>query len=200
MQESIEQDQTQEQDTEVADCAEEITGTFEAAFNLLIQRRERQIAAENAPLDREIESLARESATIEDDLRNLEGLLESKTRIAQHEADQLRLAGKHAEAEAKLEEMRAAQHAPKAMRARQQELERRAAAVAEEKEEISQSTLDAFFKESQTIIRGGESLFSLLNRVEQYLRQERRGFVSDNALADLTSEWSSGNRLYGGRR
>jgi Skp family chaperone for outer membrane proteins len=177
---TIEQNQTETPDTEIADAAALLAQQCKDCFQLLVKRRCAARDAGYKPLDAEFMRLAEESANIEDAAQNLQELLRAK-------------------AAAKLAEQREAEEAPKAMRVRQQELERRSADIEEEKEEISQSTLDAFFKESQTIIRAGESLFWLLNQIEAYLRQERRGFVSDNALADLTTEWQAGNRWYGGR-
>jgi hypothetical protein len=196
---TIEQNQTETPDTEIADAAALLAQQCKDCFQLLVKRRCAARDAGYKPLDAEFMRLAEESANIEDAAQNLQELLRAKARAAQSEHDRLLLLGDREGAAAKLAEQREAEEAPKAMRVRQQELERRSADIEEEKEEISQSTLDAFFKESQTIIRAGESLFWLLNQIEAYLRQERRGFVSDNALADLTTEWQAGNRWYGGR-
>jgi anthranilate/para-aminobenzoate synthase component I len=193
------------QDTEIEDAAASLTQHFEDCFQLLVNRRNAARDAGYKPLDEEIMHLAEESGTIEDDLRNLEGLLESKVRVAQHEADELRLAGQHGEAEERLEEMRAAQQAPEAMRARQQELEQRAQAIEEEKRKIDERTLSTFFEEAKPLIRAGEGLFFLLDRVEAYLQQETPGYVSNNLLNALTSDeggaaWRSGQKWYRGRR
>jgi hypothetical protein len=205
-------------DTEIQDVCEEIGGTLEAAFDLLIERRDRQYAAAIAPLDAEREALEQESASIEEAAHNLELLLPAKARIAQNEADQLTVAGKSEEAKAKLEEMRQAESAPGAMRARQREIANRIEAIEAEKQTAARRIFASWHEDCQAIIRPIEhGLFVvLLDGLQKsfYDFQTRTNTAGDGVLntlfklghiTDLTAgerspEWASGNRWYGGRR
>ena len=76
----IEQLDSQTQDTEIRDVAEEIGDILQAAFDVLIQRRDRQYAAAIEPLNAERDTLTQESASIEEARVNLERLLPAKAR------------------------------------------------------------------------------------------------------------------------
>lgn len=152
MQSAIEQ----EQDTEIEDVCEKIGGTFEQAFAMLIERRDGQYAASIAPLDAEAGELAQEHAAIEEAASGLEKLLPAKARLAQYEADQLTVAGKIEEAEAKREEQRQAEAAPAAMRERQSEIARRIEAIVEEKRTCARRLFEPWYAECQSVIRAAE--------------------------------------------
>jgi hypothetical protein len=202
----------QDQSTEIEDIAEEITGTLAEAFDILIARREAALATAIAPLDAEIESLTREHGAIEEAAHNLELLLPAKARIAQNEADQLTVAGKSEEAKAKLEEMRQAESAPGAMRARQSEIADRVEEIEGEKRDMARRIFRPWFTELLPVVRAAEhGLFiTLLDGLEESCRQYevQTGAsmidVLGHTFASLTAdehsrEWGSGQRWYQGR-
>jgi hypothetical protein len=127
----------QTQDTEITDVVEEIGGTLQAAFDLLIERRDRQYAAAIEPLDAERDTLELESASIGEARRNLERLLPAKAREAQRAADALMVAGRHDAAQLKLTEAEEAANAPAAMTERQREISTRCEAIDREKGAIA---------------------------------------------------------------
>ncbi len=203
----------QTQDTEITDVVEEIGGTLQAAFDLLIERRDRQYAAAIEPLDAERDTLELESASIGEARRNLERLLPAKAREAQRAADALMVAGRHDAAQLKLTEAEEAANAPAAMTERQREISTRCEAIDREKGAIARRIFDQWFSDAQHVIRAAEhGLFvTLLNGVEDSMidYQARTGtgetliklFHITNLTADERSaEWAAGNRWYGGRR
>jgi hypothetical protein len=224
MQEEMTQDHSAEienPDTEVEDCADEIVGTLEAAFDLLIERREAALTAAGAPLDAEKESLRQEYTSIGEAAQSLELLLPAKARIAQSEADQFTVVGKSEEAKAKLEEMRQAENAPEVMRARQREIAARIQALEAEKQSAARTIFETtWYSEAQSVVRAAErGLFcTLLDGLKAsfYEYQERTGtggtldrpfsfLVKDLHLQNLTAperseEWQAGSRWYGGGR
>lgn len=207
------------QDNEVADIAEEITGTAEGAYTVLLERREAARAAAFAPLDAEAQSLRTEYGAIEEAAHSLETLLPAKARVAQAEADKLTLAEKPAEAALKLEEMREAERAPEAMRERQRAIRDRLSAIETEKRDAARRVFESWYAEAQSVVRAAErGLFcTLLDGLKAsfYEYQERHGLVGtldqpysflvkDHHLANLTAdersaEWNSGSRWYAGR-
>jgi len=116
------QPQGNSHDSEISDMAEEMSGIMQAAFDLLIQRRDERYAAAIEPLDTERDTLEQESTSIQEARVNLELLLPAKAREAQRAADALLVAGNHQEATAKLSEAQDAANAPAAMAARQREI------------------------------------------------------------------------------
>ena len=203
--------QLETQDTEVTGMAEEIGGIMEAAFDVLIQRRDRQFAAAVEPLDAEEESLKDESASIQEARTNLEKLLPAKAREAQRAADALLLDGKREEAQAKIAEMEEATNAPAAMTGRQQEISARCEAIEQEKKAIARRIFESWYPDAQRVIRAAERglLVILLDGVEDSMNdyQARTGetliklFHRTNLTApERSPEWTAGNRWYGGGR
>jgi hypothetical protein len=205
-----------QRDDEVFDAAEEVGGTLQAAFDLLIERRDRQYAEAIAPLDAESETLELECASIGEARVNLELLLPAKAREAQRAADALLLAGKHEEAAAKLTEAEDAANAPEAMKERQREISARIEAIEAEKQAAARRIFSTWYAETQTVVRAAErGLFcTLLDGLKAsfYEYQERTGtggtldrphntLIKLSTLTDLTAperseEWTAGNRWY----
>jgi hypothetical protein len=206
-------------DGEIQDVCGEITGTAEAAFDTLIERRDRQYADAIEPLNAEEKSLRQEYASIEEAAASLELLLPATAREAQREADRLAVAGQHAEARAKLAEAEQAANAPGAMRQRQQEIGVRLTAIEEERKTIARRIFETWYAECQAVVRAGETglFITLLDSLKAsfYEYQERTGtggtldrpfsfLVKDSLIQNLTApdrsqEWVSGSRWYGGR-
>jgi hypothetical protein len=209
-------EQLETQDTEVQDVAEEIGGTLQAAFDLLVERRDREYADAIEPLDAESETLEQESASIGEARVNLERLLPAKAREAQRAADALLLAGRHEEATAKLTEAEEATNAPAAMSERQREISARIEAIEAEKQAAARRIFSTWYAEVQIVVRAAErGLFcTLLDglRASFYEYQERTGtagtldrphntLVKLSTLTNLTAperspEWTAGNRWY----
>ena len=215
----IEQLDSQIQDTEVQDVAEEIGGILQAAFDVLIHRREAAFATAIEPLDAEKESLTQEHVAIEEARVNLERLLPARSRVAQSEADALLLAGKHEAAQVKLAEAEEAANAPAAMTERQREISARIEAIEREKKTIARRIFESWYADVKHIIRAAEhGLFvTLLNGVEDSMIdfRTRTGTTSPNGLTgglfhsghvvgltanDRSPEWQAASRWYGGRR
>lgn len=208
----------QQEDTEISDAAEQLTETFEAVFDLLVQRRDSQYAAEIAPLDVEQAQLRQEHGSIGMAAHNLELLLPAKARIAQSEADQLTVAGNSEEAKTKLAEMLQAERAPEAMRARQREIFNRIEAIEVEKQNAARRIFETHFAEVQTAIRAAErglfvalldglkqSFFDFEQRTGTYAKGVgqsglfNRWHLSDLTAPERSEEWQAGTRWYGGR-
>ena len=198
-------------DDEIQGMAVQIGGTLEAAFALLIERRDRQYAEAIEPLDAERETLEQESAAIRETRVNLERLLPAKAREAQRAADALLLAGKHKEAAAKLTEAEVAANAPAAMTDRQREISARCEAIEQEKKAIARRIFESWYPDAQRVIRAAEHglLVILLDGVEDSMNdyQARTGETliklahRTNLTADERSpEWQAANRWYGGGR
>jgi len=203
--------QFERQATEVVDMAEEISGTLQSAFDVLIERRDQQYADAIAPLDAERDTLEQESTSIAEARRNLERLLPAKAREAQRAADALLLAGKHEESTAKLTEAEDAANAPAAMIGRQREISARCEAIEQEKKAIARRIFESWYPDAQRVIRAAEHglLVILLDGVEDSMNdyQARTGEPliklshRTNLTADERSpEWQAGNRWYGGGR
>ena len=203
--------QHETQDTEVTDMAEEIGGTLEAAFALLIERRDRHYADAIEPLDVERDTLEQESASIGEARVNLERLLPAKAREAARAADALLLAGKREASEAKLAEAAEAANAPEAMKERQREISARCEAIEQEKKAIARRIFESWYPDAQRVIRAAEHglLVILLDGVEDSMNdyQARTGetliklFHRTNLTApERSPEWTAGNRWYGGGR
>ena len=207
-------------DTEIRDVCEELHVTVEAAFNLLIQRRDTALAAANEPLDAEKSALKEESAAIATAAENLKALLPAQAREAQRQADALLLDGKHEAAQAKIAEQHEAEAAPETMRTRQQAITARLSAIEGEKRDIARRVFAQWYAELQTVIRPVETgLFVRLldsGLAEMRAFQEKHGLVGtladpyaflvkDSHIAQLTAperseEWQAGNRWYRGGR
>jgi hypothetical protein len=191
------------QDTEIQDCAEEITGTLEAAFDLLLDRRDRQYAAAIAPLDVEEQLLRQEDAAIDEKARKHESTLASAARIARFEADRLTLEGESEKAAVKLEEMREAERAPANLRARQEEISNRIAAIEAEKSEVKARCDREFYADAQRIVRASERAFflTLLDGIEKVLLPTDL-WRNVNARINLTAPesgeiWRAAQKWYG---
>jgi hypothetical protein len=205
-------------DTEVEDCADEIVGTLEAAFDLLIERREAALAAAIKPLDTEEQSLRQEYGSIGSAARTLELLLPARKREAEREADRLLLDGKPEEARAKIAESEEARTAPEAMKGRQREISARIEAIAGERQAIARRVFETWYGELQHVIRAAErGLFIELldkSRDEMFAFQTRTNTTSPNGLTgglfhsghvvgltadDRSPEWVSSQRWYASR-
>ena len=213
--------QLETQDTEVTDMAEEVGDILQAAFDLLIERRDRQYADAIEPLDAERDALENESASIGEARRNLEQLLPAKAREAQRAADALLLAGKHEAATAKLTEAEDAANAPAAMAERQREISARIEAIEAEKQAAARRIFASWYEDCKAIIRPIEhGLFVVvLDGLQQSfydfqtrtntggtLERPHNTLVKLSTLQNLTAperseEWTAGNRWYsaGGR-
>lgn len=205
--------ENQIQDTEVQDMAEEIGGTLQAAFDLLIERRDREYAQAVEPLDAERDTLEMESVSIGEARRNLELLLPAKAREAQRASDVLMLAGKHEGAEAKLQEAEDAANAPAAMTERQREISTRCEAIEQEKKAIARRIFASWYPDAQRVIRAAEHglLVTMLNGVEDAMNDYEARTGTGGTLIKLShhtnltadersAEWMAGNRWYGGGR
>jgi hypothetical protein len=199
--------------------AEYIGQAIVEARDKLLAERDAQIAAANAPLHSERESLLKERAAIEEAKAELELLLPAKARQAQREADALLVAGRAAEAKAKLEEMRQAESAPETMRTRQLAISARIDAIDREEKAIAKTVFETWYAELQHVIRAAEhGLFiELLDAALAEMRayQERHGLVGtladpygflvkdfhiQNLTADGRSqEWALAQQWYRGR-
>jgi HD-GYP domain-containing protein (c-di-GMP phosphodiesterase class II) len=197
----------QQQDTFLDDAAEFLSEQFEAAFAILIERRDDAYAKAVATLDDERMTLARESVEIEEAAGNLESLLAAKEREANRQADSLLLDGKQEEAQAKLTEAEAARNAPGAMRDRQREIEARYRAIEDEKEVAAHRVAEAWLAECQKITRAAEHgyFITLLDGLKQSLSEfkQRTGTVAYDSrfqnisIRDLTADAGSEERNSG---
>jgi hypothetical protein len=205
---------------EVQNVCEEITGTVEAAYDVLLKRRDTAFVVAIAPLGKERESLEKERDSIAETAHNLSALLPAKEREAQRQADVLLLSGQLEAAQAKLAEMEEAKAAPRAMEARQREIDLRLTAIEEDRRAAARRVFEGWYGECQAVIRASEhGLFcTLLDGLKAsfYEYQERTGtggtidqpysfLVKDSHLENLTSdertsEWTSASRWYSGRR
>src|SRR5271157_4057038 len=134
-------------DDEIQDTCNDLTEAVEAAFDLLIERLEAARASAVAPLEGEIESLAREYAAISESKRTLESLLPAKAREAQRAADALLIKGKRAAAESRLREAQAAQAAPAQMEERLLNLSTRIEEIRAEKRGRARDIFNGWFAE-----------------------------------------------------
>ena len=209
-----------EQDTEFRNVCEQIGGTAEGAYELLIERREAALTAAIQPLDAEKETLIKEFRAIEEASADLAKILPTRAREAQREADRLLLEGKHEEAETKMQEAQEAANAPATMTERQREISSRLEAIDAERKVAAKRIFEQWYSELQQVIRASEhGLFIELldkSRDEMYSFQERHGLggtlqqpfgflIKDFHLSGLTAaerseEWTSGNRWYKGRQ
>lgn len=205
-------------DTRAEEMAERVASTFTETFAALIERRDAKYAEATAPLDAEAESLRHEHAAIGEAAENLSDLLPARQRESQRAADVLLLAGKHEEAAAKLEEMREAEGAPEAMRARQSGISARIEAIAGEKKIIAKRVFQEWYGECVTVHRAIERahFIGFLDGLKQaFFDFEQRtdtfakgvgdpGLFTVGHLTGLTAderseEWQAGTRWYAGR-
>jgi hypothetical protein len=217
MAEQLETAEQQEQDTEIQSVVAEITATLQAAFDILIQRRDSVYAAAIAPLEIERENLAKEYAAITEAGQSLAELLPAKARIAEAEHDRLLLAGDREGAAKRLAEQKEAEHAAEAMRARQQEIFSRIEAIREEKKGQARRIFANWYLDCQKVVRPVErGLFVvILDGLQKsfYDFQSSTDTAGDGVntlfnighIAGLTSderseEWKAGQRWYRGRR
>jgi len=209
-----------DQPAEIEKIRAGISGTVEAAFDLLLERREAALAAALSPLDEEEKSLRKEYGEIGAAARNLELLLPAKAREAQRQADALLLEGKQEEAATKIAEAEEARTAPESMKERQGEITERLEAIAGERQVIAKHIFEPWYAELQHVIRAAEhGLFiELLDKAQDAMyayqtRHELQGtledpygfLIKDFHLSGLTSrersaEWASSQRWYGDRR
>jgi hypothetical protein len=195
------------EDTFLDDAAEFLSEQFEAAFDILIERRDDAYNSAVAGLDSERMALAREFAEVEKAIGNLEPLLAAKDREANRQADSLLLDGKQEEAHAKQTEAEQAAAAPGMMRARQREIEARYQAIEGEKETIARRVAEAWLAECQKITRAAEHgfLITLLDGLKQSLAafKQRTGTVAYDSrfqnisIRDLTADAGSEERSSG---
>ena len=205
-------EQQEEQDTEVQDVCEELTGTIEAARDVLLERRDRQYADAIAPLESEQAQLRQEHARIGQAAQALAELLPARARTAQAEHDRLLLAGDREGAAAKLAEQKEAEAAPGAMHQRQREILARIDALDREKQAAASSIFESWLTECQAVVRSVErGLFcELLNGIESsvFAFQAQTGTQLVDAMHNIfnrltaderSEEWKSGHKWYGGR-
>lgn len=203
--------------TDVADIALEITGTLQHAFDTLIARRDRQFAEAVKPLDVEAARLEAESADLLGQRDELLRLLDARRRVSQYESDSLLLSGKDSEAKEKLEEMKLAEAAPAAMRARQEQIANRLTAIEEEKRFCACRVFEGWDSECRSLIRilEHELFIRFLDGLwSEYLAFEAKTcpqrslnevpMVRSNHKSSLTAderspEWNSASRWYTGR-
>jgi len=205
--------ETQTTDTEVQDIYEEISGTLQGAFALLVQRRDQQYADAIEPLDEERDTLEEEAASIAEARLNLQKILPATAREAQRAADALMVAGEQNAAQVKLAEAAEAANAPEEMNKRQRDITARIEAIERERGAIARRIFDGWYADAQHIIRAAEhGLFvTLLNGVEQSMidYQARTGtgetliklfHVTSLTADERSAEWKAGSRWYGGGR
>ncbi len=148
-----------QQDAFIDDMAEFLSEQFEAAFALLVERRDEAYNSAIAPLQAEQIALAEESASIREAQEALADVLPAKRREAQRQGDEALLAGKAEELKAALAEMQEAENAPAAMEARQRELDDRYREIEGEKEVVSRRVISAWLGECQAVTRASEHGF-----------------------------------------
>lgn len=205
-------------DAEIQKVCEEIAGTVEGAYDLLLKRRDLAFTVGIEGLEAERENLEKERAAIAEAARNLAELLPAKARRAQAEHDRLLLAGDREGAALKLAEQKEAEAAPATMKARQAEISARLEAIAEEKKALARRIFKGWYPQVQAVIRATErGLFAtLLDGIEQSLFDFQNltktnspngltgGLFHEGHIAGLTSdersaEWRSGRKWYAGR-
>ena len=146
----------QAQSPEIEVIAQEITGTVERAYSVLLKRRETAFAAANGPLAAEEESLRQEHASIGEAAGKLSELFPAMARMAQAEHDRLLLAGDREGAAAKLAEQKEAEHAAEGMCARQAAINTRLTAILDARKEIAKTIFEGWYAELQKIVRASE--------------------------------------------
>jgi hypothetical protein len=211
-----EQQEQEQQDTEIRDTAEKITDTLQQVFDMLVSRRDVAYEEAISALDREQAQLQQEYIAVEEAKTSLEKILPAKARIAQNEADQLAVAGKSEEAEAKRREQREAENAPARMKARQGEISARTEKISEEKKAVAKRIFEVWYCECQQVVRAAEhGLFcTLLDGLEQsfYEFQDRtntgrgpdprdrglfhRGYLSGLTADERSAEWRTARKWY----
>jgi hypothetical protein len=208
----------QSQDSEIPNLTEEITGTLQQAFDILVERRDAAFAAAIAPLDVEIENLTKEYSAIGEAAQNLAELLPAKARVAQAEHDRLLLAGDREGAAEKLWEQKEAESARGAMSKRQSEIAAHLDVIDNQKRSLAKNVFQQWYAECQAVIRAAEhGLFiTLLDGLKQsFFDFEQQtdtfaktvgdpGLFTAGNLTGLTSderspEWISGSKWYRGR-
>jgi len=200
------------EDTFLDDAAEFLSEQFEAAFAMLIERRDEAYVKAVATLDDERMALLRECGEIEEAIGNLEPILAAKDREANRQADSFLLEGHPEQSQAKLAEAEAARNAPAAMRNRQREIEVRYQAIEDEKEVVARRVAKEWWAECQKITRAAEHgyFITLLDGLKHGLSEfeQRTGTVAcvnrfiniriHDLIADSSSEeWRSGSGWYG---
>jgi hypothetical protein len=199
MTEEIQQDA--QLDTEVQDMVKRLSDSFNAAFALLVTRRNDARDAEFERLDNELMRLAEKSAALSQAVTNLESTLPAKTREAQREADALVLSGKSEQAAAVLAKAQKEQDALTAMRAQIHDLEDQGGAIQEKRKFVSADTLEDFVSEAKQLIRTAESglFLQLLNGVWEYLHAQGFLFTGTFSLTapEGSEDWKAGNSWYG---
>jgi hypothetical protein len=207
-----------EQDTAIQSACEKLRGTVEAAFDLLVKRRDSAYSQAVAGLDSERESLEKESVALKESERNLGEVIPAKMRVAQAEADALLLSGRIAEAHRKIAEAQEAEHAPEVMSERQRAIRERLEAIEAEKRHAARRVFSEWHRECITVHRSIENAHFVLflDALKQSFfdfEQSTGTFAQkvgdpglftvgllDTLTADERSaEWQSGFRWYSGR-
>jgi hypothetical protein len=209
----------EQQEGQEAAMAEYIKEVITEARDQLLADRDAQIAAANAPLDRERAELEAEYRALGEASRNLAELLPAKARIAQAEHDRLLLAGDREGADLKLAEQKEAERAPEGMLARQREIAEHLAEIEEKKKAVARRVFQRWHANLQQLIRATEHVLfiELLegSLSEFYRFQERYGLgataekphshlVQNSLVSNLTAperseEWKAGTKWYSGR-
>jgi hypothetical protein len=218
MAEQLETAEQQEQDTEIQSVVAEITGTLQAAFDILIERRDTAYAAAIAPLDAEIKALGKEHGAIREAAQGLAELLPAKARVAQAEHDRLLLAGDRQEAAKRLAEQKEAEHAAEAMRARQEQITSRIQTIEGEKQSAARRIFASWYKDCERVVRPVErGLFVvILDGLQKSFFDFQtltntggdgvmntlfnQGHIAGLTAAERSQEWRSAVQWYGVRR
>ena len=206
MQESIIEQDTEIQEMTAEEMAQAVRDFSNQAMTVLNERREKAYAAACAPLDEELTALASEASEFEAKSRGVIELIASAQRVRRFEADQLLLAGKAAEAQAKLAELAEVEAAPAEIEQRRREIAERCEQIEAEKRMALRGAAEDFRESVIALIRGAENaLASILDGTRDSLNnlETQLGMAlynpADLTAHDRTNEWITLNRLYSGR-
>lgn len=175
------------------------------AFAALVERKDSQYREAIAPLDTERESLVQEADRIKQARRALQSLAPSRARIAQHESDVLRLAGKTVEADLILAEMQADVDESEKLEARQQEIARECERIDAAKGMALRQAAIEFRDGCILLIRAAETtLAGLLDETRDALNSLEVQLAmplytpSELTSGEKSGEWATLHRLYSG--
>ena len=209
-----------DQPNEIQEMTDQISSIFKNTLATLIEKRDSRYAEAIAPLEAERETLTVEYNDILTAAHNLEKLLPAKAREAQRKADELLLAGKDKEAEAKLAEAEQATNAPDAMAYRRQKINDRIEAIGHEMRDAAKRIFNEDYPLAQQVVRAAEcgvfctlldglvaSFYDFQTRTNTgpSADQKETAMVRQFNLSNLTApersaEWRSSQTWYGGSR
>lgn len=206
-----------EQATEIQVMADEIRDRLKAAFDFLIQERDRQYSTAIAPLNAEAEKLEQESISITQAAESLRLVLPAQERELRRESDRLLVEGKIDEGAAKLAEAEKVGTGLATMEGRQREISRRLEGIEQEKQGHARRIFQSWHRDCQRIIRPIEhGLFVvILDGLQQSFFDFQNvtntigdgvlntlfnlGHVTDLTADEKSAEWQAGFRWYSGR-